>query len=72
MNINEIILTVVIAGFAFNFALMYIIWQNLTTRLDKSEARIADIEKRLIVIETMLHMKDCCLLKNDNLNRKAE
>jgi hypothetical protein len=30
------------------------------------------IDKRLISIETMLHIKDCCMLKDSRLQEKAD
>lgn len=36
------------------------------------KSKISDIDKRLIVVETVLHMQDCCILKQDDKQRKAE
>jgi uncharacterized membrane protein len=68
MNISEVILTVMVAGFGLNFALMYIIW----SKIEKIEVRVNDIDRRLLIIETMLHMKDCCLLKSDQSLKKVD
>jgi hypothetical protein len=72
MNINEVILTIMVAGFGFNFALMYIIWSSLTTKIEKIETKLDNMNERLIIVETMLHLKDCCLLKTDQSLKKAE
>lgn len=37
--------------------------------LDK---KMNDMDKRLYAIETLLHLKDCCILKQDNSLKKAE
>lgn len=36
------------------------------------EKQVNDIDKRLYGIETLLHMKDCCVLKQDQNFKKAE
>ena len=45
---------------------------RLTARIDALEAKVIDIDKRLYGVETALHMKDCCVLKQDQNLRKAE
>lgn len=46
--------------------------ESMEKRMDKMEERLTDIDKRVFAIETMLHMKDCCLLKNDQHLKNAE
>ena len=46
--------------------------KSLSDRIDKLDAKINDIDKRVFGIETMLHMKDCCMLKDDRQIKKAE
>lgn len=41
-------------------------------RLGKMDDKMNDIDKRVFAIETMLHMKDCCVLKTDQNVKKAE
>lgn len=59
---------------------------DLSTKIDKVDARIDKVEtrleslqhsfneldKRVYGIETVLHMKDCCVLKQDQNLKKAE
>lgn len=59
-----------ILGFIFAF-----IWNHIS-KIEKNGVetnnKIAEIDKRLYGIETVLHMKDCCILKHDQNVRKAE
>ncbi len=55
------------------------LWNNLSKRIDdqsktlgEMNTKIGDIDKRLYGIETVLHMKDCCVLKQDQNLKKAE
>lgn len=55
------------------------LWNNLSKRIDDQGKKIDDIilkisdmDKRLYGIETVLHMKDCCVLKQDQNFKKAE
>jgi len=43
----------------------------LDRRLDRLEEKVSDIDKRLFAVETMLHMKDCCMLKEERHNKVA-
>ena len=52
---------------------------RLDTRMDRLENKIEsvqhtmnDIDKRLYGVEMVLHMKDCCVLKQDQNLKKAE
>jgi hypothetical protein len=60
---------------------------ELSVKIDKTEAKLTakidsklepiihsinDLDKRMYGIETVLHMKDCCVLKQDQNLRKAE
>ena len=40
-------------------------FEKLETKLDIIDRRVQDIDKRLFVVETLLHMKECCMLKSD-------
>ncbi len=57
--------TIILAAFGF-------MWKNINTRLTKIEDKINDIDKRLVAVETLLHMKECCMLKDEKKLRKAE
>lgn len=42
------------------------IWNNLSKRLDKLELKVDSMDKRLVAVETILHMKECCMLKDES------
>lgn len=46
-------------------------FDKIEQRLERIENQAIDIDKRVFAIETMLHMKDCCMLK-DNQMKKVE
>jgi len=41
-------------------------------KIDEINTKISEIDKRLYGIETVLHMKDCCMLKQDQNLKKVE
>jgi len=47
-------------------------FDKIDRTLEKIEQQINDIDKRVFAVETMLHMKDCCMLKDQNQLKKAE
>lgn len=47
-------------------------WKNLSGRIDKIDEKISNIDKRLVAVETILHMKECCMLRDDQRLKKAE
>lgn len=47
-------------------------FESLEKRIEKVQGDITNMDKRLFGIETMLHMKDCCILKDSSQNKKAE
>ena len=47
-------------------------FHEMQSKIDEMQHSITDIDKRLYGIETVLHMKDCCVLKQDQNLRKAE
>jgi hypothetical protein len=53
---------------AFITAILSIIW----SKLNRIEERMNDIDKPVFAMETMMHMKDCCMLKEDRMHKKAE
>lgn len=64
---------------AFLSAVIAFVWNNLSKKIDKIESRIDRVEEkinhsdsRLAIIETMLHLKDCCLLKDNTQLKKVE
>lgn len=59
-----------ILGFIFIF-----IWNHIS-KIEKNGqdigVKLAELDKRLYGIETVLHMKDCCVLKQDQHLKQAE
>jgi hypothetical protein len=47
------------------------IWNNLGKRLDKVENKIDSLDKRLVSVETILHMKECCMLQEERNHKKV-
>lgn len=45
---------------------------KMTVRIDQMQHSINEIDKRLYGVETVLHMKDCCVLKQDQDLKKTE
>lgn len=79
MTAMELLITIVIAGFGLNFALLLVIWNSLNNRIDKLDQRIdkldekvTDIDRRLCRLEGAFSSKDCCMIKDDRQLRKAE
>lgn len=79
MENTELILWVMSAGFGINFALIGLVWHNSNVRTDKLEnklegmnTKLSDLDKRLYAIETVLRMKECCILQTDQNVKKAE
>jgi len=46
--------------------------EHVDQKVDTLTHTTSDIDKRLYGIETVLHMKDCCVLKQDQNLKKAE
>jgi len=47
-------------------------FDKVDQRFEKIESTLNDIDKQVFAVETMLHMKDCCMLKDDRQTKKAE
>lgn len=47
-------------------------FDKIDLRLHNMQQSINDLDKRLYGVETVLHMKDCCVLKQDQNLKKAE
>lgn len=45
--------------------------ENLSEKINDLDKKVTDIEKRIYGIEMILHMKDCCMLKENHM-KKAE
>jgi hypothetical protein len=45
---------------------------KLSAKIFEVDRRLSEVDKRLYGIETVLHMKDCCVLKQDQYLKKAE
>jgi hypothetical protein len=49
--------------------MMWFFYSRLNDKIEKLDVKVTDIDKRLFAVETMLHMKDCCMLKDDRINK---
>ena len=45
---------------------------KLDSKIDTLQHSLNELDKRIYGIETILHMKDCCVLKQDENLKKAE
>lgn len=44
-------------------------FEKIDERFEKVEDKITGLDKRLVAIETILHMKECCMLKNEETKK---
>lgn len=69
LDIGQLISLILISWFFYSRL------NNKIDKLDQSIMKINeksnDIDKRLFAVETMLHMKDCCMLKEERHHKKA-
>ena len=72
MDKIDLILWVMSGGFAISFAMILILYKEMKEMKKDLQEQIFDVDKRLYGIETVLHMKDCCILKSDQGIKKAE
>lgn len=75
----DLILWFMGAGFSINFTFMLIMWNSLSSRMDKIDSRIdkldekiTDIDRRICRLEGAFSAKECCVIKQDQDLRKAE
>lgn len=68
MDKIDLILWVMSGGFAISFAMILVLYKEIK----EMKRDIHELDKRLYGIETMLHMKDCCILKSEQHIKKAE
>ena len=47
-------------------------FEKIDQRIDKIEQKLNELDKRLVAIETIIHLKDFCMLRNDRIQEKAE
>jgi len=64
----DILLWIISGGFAITFTILMLIYKQLK----ENRKDIHEIDKRLYGIETVLHMKDCCVLKQDHNLKKVD
>ena len=76
---ENILLWAIGGGFAGTWTMMFFMFKKIDHRIDKLEEkitkldeRLSKVETRLTVIETILHMKECCMIKDDRKLTKAE
>ena len=65
-------LDVIIWMIGGGFVLMSLMWNNLTSRIDKLDEKVTDIDRRLCRIEGSMAAKECCMLKDERQLRKVE
>ena len=41
-------------------------------KIEEINSKVSELDKRLYGIETVLHMKECCVLQQDQRMKKAE
>lgn len=73
---TQLLMWIVGVQTAFLSAILGVIWgkiNHIEDRMIKIDEKVTDVDKRVFAIETMMHMKDCCMLKDDrSSSRKAE
>lgn len=47
-------------------------FDKMDNRMDRMEALVNNIDKRLFVVEAILQMKGCCAITDDKYLKKAE
>jgi hypothetical protein len=67
MDKLDIILWVLGGG----FALMLVMWHSLTSRFDKLEEKVTDIDRRLCRLEGAFTSKDCCRLGDERILKRT-
>ena len=58
-------------GFGSLGSLMLYLNSAMSTKIDKLDEKLTDVDRRLCRIEGAMMNKDCCILKHDS-NEKAE
>ena len=56
MDKIDIILWILGSGFGLMFVLLLVIWNSLTTRIDKLDEKVTDIDRRLSRLEKVLFL----------------
>ena len=74
MNWQDILLIVVpLGGFmAWIYSRIDKRFDGVYSDLKEINSKLNDVDKRLYAVETVLHMKDCCVLKQDQTLRKVD
>ena len=53
---------------AILIAILGVIW----SKINRMDEKVSNIDKTIFGIESAMRMKDCCMLKDERLNRKIE
>lgn len=72
MDKLDLIMWMIGGGFSVGLGLLTIVWSSLTTRIEKLDEKLTDVDRRVCRIEGALNNKDCCMIKDSNTMRKAE
>ena len=51
---------------------MWLFYFRLNGKIERLGEKVSDIDKRLYSVERMMHMKECCMIKDDRQIKKAE
>ena len=79
----DILIGIIGGGFTINFALLLIICNSLnhhidsintslSSRIEKLDEKITDIDRRLCRLEGAFSSKDCCRIGDERQMKKAE
>lgn len=71
-RIADAIANLDIAQLVILIGAMWVFYSRLNGKIEKLDDKVADIDKRLFSVERMMHMKECCVIKDDSHLRKAE
>ncbi len=68
----DIILWAIGGGFLIVFGSLKMMWNEMTSRFDKLDEKVTDIDRRLCRLEGAFTSKEFCVLKNDRQSQRAE
>ena len=46
--------------------------EKLQLKMDRIDLRVQEVEKEIFAIKLIIHMKDCCMLKDPRLKEKVD
>lgn len=72
MDKIDIILWVIGSGFTLNFAILALVWKNMSEDYREIKREIQELRTSLNRMEGAFYSKDCCMLKDDKSNKQAQ